>query len=161
MKNIILLIFLLGLIGCSDSDYYKVEFENVDKLMPGDKVLIKGFEVGRVNDLKLKEDYSGVIVTISVRQNIKLKKGSTFTLHSDLLGTKHIAIDSADSGQLLNSDDIQKGYIQPIDLVGGRKISKQEYDSLVKFDPNFKLADSLFMILGVVKENLDKKKKND
>src|SRR5690606_27789923 len=51
MKNTVTFILLIGLIGCSDSEDYKVQFENVDRLTEGDKVILNGLEVGQVKDL--------------------------------------------------------------------------------------------------------------
>ncbi len=144
--------------SCSDSEYYKVKFENVDRLASGDKVFINGLEVGQVKELILDDDKK-ILATIWIGQNIKLTTGSTFTIHSDVFGTKHIEIDLSDKKELMNPGEIQEGYIQSYDTTGLRKISKQEYDSLVKIDPNYKLADSLFKTLGIVKDNLDKKNK--
>src|SRR5262245_34144334 len=45
MKNLLTYIVFLGLMSCSDSEYYKVQFDNVDRLAEGDKVILNGLEV--------------------------------------------------------------------------------------------------------------------
>jgi ABC-type transporter Mla subunit MlaD len=146
MKNIRTYILLLTLIGCSDSEYYKVQFDNVDRLTEGDKVILKGLEVGEVEDLKLS-DSKKVLATIWVGRNIKLTKGSTFTIHSDILGSRHIEIGLADNVELMNTEEIQIGYVQPPDTTGFKQLTAAERDSLIKHDPVYILADALMTIL--------------
>jgi ABC-type transporter Mla subunit MlaD len=152
MKNVLTCILLLGLISCSDSEYYKVQFDNVDRLTEGDKVILKGLEVGQVKDLTIDEEKK-VLATIWVGRNIKLTKGSTFTVHADLLGTRHIEIGLADSHELMNPDEIQKGLIQPPDTTGFKKLTAAERDSLVKHDPVYRLADTVMTILRKSKDS--------
>jgi ABC-type transporter Mla subunit MlaD len=144
-------IFLLGLIGCSESEYYKVQFDNVDRLMEGDKVILKGLVVGQVSDLRL-DDEKKVLATICVGRNIKLTKGSTFTIHSDFLGMRHVEINMADNQELMDTDEIQVGYVQPPDTTGIRHWTAEEKDSLVKHDPVYRLIDTLMMILRKSKD---------
>jgi|GEM_PF-6440334 ABC-type transporter Mla subunit MlaD len=152
MKNILTCILLLGLISCSDSEYYKVQFENVDRLTEGDKVILKGMEVGQVKDLELDNEKK-ILATIWVGRNIKLTKGSTFTIHADLLGMRHVEIDLADNQELMDTKEIQKGFVQPPDTTGFKKLTEQERDSLVKHDPVYRLADTVMTILRKSKDS--------
>lgn len=151
MKNILIFILLLGLVGCSDSEYYKVRFDNVDRLTTGDKVIIKGLEVGQVTDMTI-DDEKKIIVTIGVGRNIKLTKGSTFTIHSDFLGTRHIEINPSDNEELISVEEIQEGYIQPPDTTGFRPLTVEEKDSLIKHDPVYRLADTVMHMLRKSKD---------
>jgi len=151
MKHILTFILLLGLISCSDSEYYKVQFDNVDRLTEGDKVIVKGMEVGQVKDLELDDDKK-ILATVWVGRNIKLTKGSTFTIHSDILGTRYIEIGLADNHELMNTEEIHKGYVQPPDTVGLRRYTAEERDSLIKHNPALKLADTLLTILRKSKD---------
>ncbi|MEJ7643759.1 MAG: MCE family protein [Chryseolinea sp.] len=146
MKNILTYILLLGLISCSDSEYYKVQFDNVDRLTEGDKVILKGLEVGEVRDFEL-DDEKKVLATIWVGRNIKLKKGSTFTIHSGILGTRHIEIELADNQELMNTEEIQTGYVQPPDTTGFKQLTAEQRDSLVTHVPIYRLADTVMTIL--------------
>lgn len=152
MKNILTYILLLGLIGCSDSEYYKVQFDNVDRLTEGDKVILKGMEVGQVKDLELDNEKK-ILATIWVGRNIKLTKGSTFTIYADLLGTRRVEIDLADNQELMDTKEIQKGFVQPLDTTGFKKLTAQERDSLVKHDPVYRLADTVMTILRKSKDS--------
>ena len=146
MKNILTFTILLGLVACSDSEYYKVQFDNVHHLDSGDKVYIKGLEVGEIKDMDL-DDEKKILATIWVGRGIKLTKGSTFTIHADILRGKYVDINLGDSQEFLNPDQIHKGHIQPRDTTDFRKLSKEERDSLVKNDPIYRLADTVFHML--------------
>lgn len=152
MKHILTYILLLGLISCSDSECYKVQFDNVDRLTEGDKVILKGMEVGQVKDLELDNEKK-ILATIWVGRNIKLTKGSTFTIHADLLGTRHVEIDLADNQELMDTKEIQKGFVQPPDTTGFKKLTAQERDSLVRHDPIYRLADTVMTILRKLKDS--------
>jgi phospholipid/cholesterol/gamma-HCH transport system substrate-binding protein len=133
MKNTLTFILLVGLISCSDSEYYKVQFENVDRLTEGDKVILKGLEVGQVKDLKI-DDENKVLATIWVGRNVKVTKGSTFTIHSELLGIRYVEINLADEKELMNSDEIQKGITQLLpDTTDQLQLTAEERDSLVNY----------------------------
>lgn len=142
---------LLTLISCSDSEYYKVQFDNVDQLTEGDKVILKGLEVGQVKDLVIDNEKK-VLATIWVGRGIKLTKGSTFTIHSEIL-EKHIEIGLSDSQELMDTDEIQTGYVQPPDSTEFRKLTAAEWDSLVKHNPAYRLADTLMMIFRKISKD--------
>jgi ABC-type transporter Mla subunit MlaD len=154
MKNFLTYILILALMGCSDSEYYKVRFDDVDYLKEGDAVILKGLEVGQVKGLKLESDYT-ILATIWVGRNIKLTKGSTFTIQSDIYGRRHVEIKPADTHDLMDTEEIQIGYLQPPDTTRMRTLTAAERDSLVKYDPMFKLADTVMTILR--KSKLSKK----
>ena len=145
MKNLLTYILLLGIIGCSDSEYYKVQFDDVDRLTEGDKVFLKGLEVGEVKDLTLDENKK-ILATIWIGRNIKLTKGSTFTIHSDMLGLRRVEIDLADGEELMDTEETHAGYIQPPDTTRTITLTGAEKDSLLKHVYN--LADSLIFKLS-------------
>lgn len=145
MKNLLTYLLLLGLMSCSDSEYYKVQFDYVDRLSEGDKVILKGLEVGEVKDLRLDENKK-ILATIWVGRNIKLTRGSTFTIHSDIYGIRRVEIDLADSQELMDSEEVHNGYIQPPDSTRMIRLTGAERDSLLKHIHN--LADSVLTKLG-------------
>ncbi|MFN9861910.1 MAG: MlaD family protein [Cyclobacteriaceae bacterium] len=156
MKNLLTYLLLLGFFGCTDNEQYKIQFEQVDWLKTGDRVTINGLDVGQVKNLKL-DDEQKILATIEIGPNIKLTKGSTFTIHSDLLGAKHIEIDLSDSKELMNSKEIQKGTIQPLDRTEFKKLTPEQRDSLTKHDPVYRLADTVFQMLKNYKDDKDEK----
>ena len=132
MRNILTLILLAGLTSCSDTEYYEVQFENVDRLTEGDKVILKGLVIGNVKDLKI-DDENKVLATIQVGRTVKVTKGSSFIIRSELLGTRYVEIDLADEKELMNSNEIQKGITQlSPDTTDQLKLTRQEKDTLVK-----------------------------
>jgi ABC-type transporter Mla subunit MlaD len=145
MKNVVIYIVLPALISCSDSEYYKVQFDDVDRLTEGDKVFLKGLEVGEVKDLTLDEDKK-ILATVWVGRNIKLTKGSTFTIHSDILGSRRIEIGLADSQELMDNEDVHAGYIQPPDTTRTIRLTGVERDSLLRHV--YTLADSVLLKLS-------------
>ena len=115
-------------------------------------MILKGMEVGQVKDLELDNEKK-ILATIWVGRNIKLTKGSTFTIHADLLGTRHVEIDLADNQELMDTKEIQKGFVQPPDTTGFKKLTAQERDSLVRHDPVYRLADTVMTILRKLKDS--------
>jgi ABC-type transporter Mla subunit MlaD len=133
MKNTLTFILLAGLISCTDSEYYKVQFENVDRLTEGDKVIFAGIEIGEVKDLQIDDD-NKVLATIWVGRNVKVTKGSTFTVHSELFGTRYVEINLADEKELMNPDEIQRGLTQLLpDTTDQLQLTREERDTLVNY----------------------------
>jgi ABC-type transporter Mla subunit MlaD len=133
MSNILIFILLVGLVSCSDSKYYKVQFENVDRLTEGDKVILKGLEVGQVKELKI-DDEQKVLATIWVGRDVRLTKGSTFTIHSELFGARYVEIDLANENELMNVHEIQKGITLVLpDTINQLQLTREERDTLVEY----------------------------
>lgn len=140
------IILSIVVFGCSDTEYYKVQFDDVNRLKEGDKVFLKGLEVGEVKDLQLN-DNKKILATIWVGRDIKLTSGSTFTIHAELFGSRYIQIELADTPKLMNAEEVQEGYLQPPDTTGSKKLTPAELDSLVKHHPVFGLADTVLRII--------------
>ena len=121
---------------------YKVQFDSVAQLTTGDVVILKGLEVGEVQDLRFNDEKK-VLVTIRVGRDIKLTRGSTFTIYTDFLGSTHIEIDFVDSNVLMDTNEIQTGLAQPSDMPGFRRLTAEERDSLLKHDPVYRLTDTV------------------
>lgn len=146
MKNVLFAIVLTAVIGCSNTNYYQVQFDDVDWLKVGDKVIIKGLEVGEVNDLTIDQEQK-VLAKIGVKENIFIPKGSTFKIISSLLGGRYVEIDLANSTDKMIETEIQHGYLQPPDTTGFRTLTAAEKDSLMRANPMIKLADTVLQIM--------------
>ncbi len=74
------LIFLLLIIftSCSNSREYKIKFDDVERLDEGDKIFIRGVQIGEVKDVTDDEDEK-ILVTISITKDIKVTEGSKFS----------------------------------------------------------------------------------
>jgi ABC-type transporter Mla subunit MlaD len=137
------------------TEYFTVQFDNVDRLTEGDKVFLNGLEVGQVKSLRLDSERK-ILATLWIGQEIKLTKGSTFTIHADLLGQRHIEIDFVDNKELLDNKEIQKGYVQPVDTTRFKQLTIEQKDSLIKHDPIYRFADTLMTILRKSKDSISK-----
>lgn len=157
MKKLLLIILLAVSVSCSDTRDYTVKFDNA-RLKENDPVLVKGYKVGNVKKLAIDKEYK-ILVTVSIKDTVKITQGSKFIIQSDLIGNHHIALNLSTQGELINPEEIQIGHLQKFDTTSRRKLSKQEYDSLLKHDANFKLADSIMKMVKVVGDNLEKNKK--
>jgi phospholipid/cholesterol/gamma-HCH transport system substrate-binding protein len=61
---------------CETYDYVVVTKQNIGGLNPQAQVRYRGIRVGKVSDIRLDpEDYSNILVTISVNQDVPLTQG--------------------------------------------------------------------------------------
>jgi len=86
--------FLKGIDVFSPVNEYYATYENVDGLVPSSPVLIKGFKVGQVEEVKYDfTKKTPFVVRISVSKDIKLPKGATVELFDNgLMGGKAVQI---------------------------------------------------------------------
>jgi len=71
------------------TDYY-VDYTSSGGLNVGDPVIIDGFTVGRVKNVELQEDQSGVDVILNFSEDVKLPEGSNAVIRGNLMGEKYI-----------------------------------------------------------------------
>jgi hypothetical protein len=154
-KRLIGLLFL-GLLSCDSSNTFQIEFEQVDRLASGDIVILNKEKVGIVKDVKLNSDRK-VIATIQLDKPLNIPDNSNFILTYDFLGTPQILIESADNEKTIDFKTIQKGQTRKIQFDSTNiELTKEKYDSLLKFDSAFRVNDSIVKTIFPLKE--DKKK---
>jgi phospholipid/cholesterol/gamma-HCH transport system substrate-binding protein len=86
----------------------KVKFDNVAGLEIGDNVTVNGVRKGIVEDFDINGEY--VIVSLSLSNDIKLKKDATFAVSMlDLMGGKRVDIKPGTAPEEINYDEIQTG----------------------------------------------------
>lgn len=73
------------------TDYF-VEYSASAGLNIGDPILIDGFTVGRVKNVSLQEDQSGVNVVLNFSEDVKIPVGSTALIRGNLMGEKYIQV---------------------------------------------------------------------
>ncbi|MBK7569738.1 MAG: MCE family protein [Chitinophagales bacterium] len=73
------------------TDYF-VEYTSSGGLNVGDPVIIDGFTVGRVKNVELQEDQSGVDVILNFSEDVKIPEGSNAVIRGNLMGEKYIQI---------------------------------------------------------------------
>ncbi len=90
---------------------YFVVYDKIDGLLKSSSVSINGYQVGQVSEIKFLGDYSGrLLVTLSLKGDYKIAKGSTATIvSSDIMGTKSIKLEIVHSGIYYNPNDTLPG----------------------------------------------------
>ena len=90
------LLALYWLSGSKESvhDYIVVTKQNIGGLNPQAQVRYRGIRVGKVSDIRLDpEDYSNILVTISVNEDVPLTKGTVAKLnYQGVTGLAHILL---------------------------------------------------------------------
>jgi len=98
----------------SSDNLVKVRFIKVSGLEIGNNVTVNGVRKGHVNDFFIQG--SSVIVTLSISNDVILKKDAEFALEStDLMGGRKIEVNPGNSDENLNLTEIHQGnYITDI-----------------------------------------------
>lgn len=105
---------LLGvywLAGAKDDthDYIVVTKQNIGGLNPQAQVRYRGIRVGKVSDIRLDpEDYTNILITISVREDVPLTQGTVAKLnYQGVTGLAHILLleTGKDLEPLIPNDD--------------------------------------------------------
>jgi phospholipid/cholesterol/gamma-HCH transport system substrate-binding protein len=98
----------------SSDNQVKVKFNKVSGLEIGNNVTVNGVRKGHVKDFYIQG--SSVIVTLSISNDIQLKKDAVFSLEStDLMGGRKIEVNPGNSKEDLNLSKIHPGnYITDI-----------------------------------------------
>ncbi len=87
----------------------KAKFDQVEGITVGSDVAISGIKVGTVNDLTLDESSYSALMTIAIRNSVKIPSDSSAKIVSQgILGGKYVSIEAgADAEMLENGDQIQ------------------------------------------------------
>ena len=91
--------------------YKRQVYDNVEGLTVSNSVIINGFTVGRVEEIKILHDRKdSLLVIIDVDKDVALLKGTSAKLASpSLLGDKEIVLIQGDGSELHESDDYLMG----------------------------------------------------
>jgi phospholipid/cholesterol/gamma-HCH transport system substrate-binding protein len=109
----------LGQLRLLGDDYYslKSRFRSVSGLKEGNDVRIAGVQVGRVDSIVLNKDYFVSVVTLKIRDDIKLSDDSLASIKtSGLIGDKYVSISPGGSGIMLEPGDMIVETQSPIDF---------------------------------------------
>jgi phospholipid/cholesterol/gamma-HCH transport system substrate-binding protein len=86
--------FLMGRDFFDNTNKYYAIYDNVDELTKSSPVLVNGFAVGRVSNIRiLQERQNKVLVELEIDSDIVLGDSTRAILNSDFLGTKSILLD--------------------------------------------------------------------
>lgn len=84
--------FLKGVNLLTPANFYYIKYDNVSGLAMSAPVNIEGYKVGLVRNISYDVNSGEINVQIGIDDNIKLPKGTTAELASDLLGTASISL---------------------------------------------------------------------
>ncbi len=112
------IIFFAGIMYLRGVDFGKKEYsltilyENVGGLRAGSPIMVAGYTVGKVEDMRLHG--TGIAVETSLESNVHLPIDSQALIKSaSIMGGKYIAITPGNSPQTLASGDTLRGTYQP------------------------------------------------
>jgi phospholipid/cholesterol/gamma-HCH transport system substrate-binding protein len=81
-------------------------FKNVDGLELSNSVSIKGLNIGSVYAIKATDkNIDGILVVISIKQDVNIPKNSIATINSSLINSSNIIITKGDSTEMLQDED--------------------------------------------------------
>ncbi|RZK48681.1 MAG: MCE family protein [Pedobacter sp.] len=159
--------FLKGNSIFSDETVFYARYTQVDGLNVSKPVLINGFQIGRVDDLKLQPNGT-IIAKLKIKGEYEIPTNSIARLEStDLLGGKAIVMELGNSqiyakdGDTLNSN-VEKGLmesVQPVQKKAEQIIAKM--DSILTsvnsiLNPNFQRnVDKSFTSIAATLESLE------
>ncbi len=100
--------YLKGLDIFSPDRVYVAEYTNINGLLPSDRIIINGFQVGRVSSIALDTgNYERILVQLAVNKDIALREGTIAKLvQTDVLGSKAIELIMSNTGPVLESGDL-------------------------------------------------------
>jgi len=99
--------FLKGIDFFSSVKQYYAIYNNVDGLVVANPVIVNGYSVGRVSDIKILQSQNNkILVTMDIDEDLIIDKSSVATLSSnDFLGSKAIILSIHDVLNPLNEGD--------------------------------------------------------
>ncbi len=99
--------FLKGIDFFSPVKQYYAIYNNVDGLVVANPVIVNGYSVGRVSDIKILQSQNNkILVTMDIDEDLIIDKSSVATLSSnDFLGSKAIILSIHDVLNPLNEGD--------------------------------------------------------
>ncbi|WP_162555615.1 MlaD family protein [Reichenbachiella versicolor] len=99
--------FLKGKDFLDPSNKYYAIYDHIDGLNVSNPVIINGFSVGRVNNIRILQNQNNkILVEISVKDDVVLGKSTKAHLrNSDFMGSKEILLEIGDITQPLENGD--------------------------------------------------------
>ena len=105
---ILFFILITSLSGClRNKNKLSILFDRVDNLEIGNDVRMKGLQIGKVSSMELFKD--GVLVGITLQNDVKVPSGSKFFIESSFLGSSYIMIESSSQSSFLALKDTAAG----------------------------------------------------
>ena len=158
MKKIILIILAFTIFSCSKTRTLILKTENAEGISKETKLKINGFEIGKIEDIKLDEK-GKVLITAKLKSEMKLPIDTEFRIEDEgFVGGKIIAVKVGKSNEELNEKSIvilkkkNETFLNDSLKVNIEKVINQ----ISGKDKN----DSILIELRRLNRNLEKKKPN-
>ena len=104
--------FLKGISLLSDDEVYYITFKDVNGLSASSPIFANGYQVGVVRGIDYDfANNSEIVVTFTVDDDLRIPKGSTAEIISDMMGKVKM--------NLLIAEDISQGVVNPGDTIVG------------------------------------------
>jgi len=141
--------YLQGIDILKKNNQYNVIYDRIDGLAESSDVLISGYKIGQVNDIKLLPDNSGrLLVSFVIDSSVKLPVNSVAQIVSaDLMGTRSIKLILSDNEEFYESNDTIPGAVES-DL--REQVSMQVLPIKNKAEELLGTIDSAITILTVI-----------
>jgi len=141
--------YLKGINFFHKDNFYYVVYPNVSGLKVSNPGTINGYHVGIVKNVKLRPDYKGVVVTLSIKPDFPIPDSSTANITSiDIMGTKAVQIILSDKPTYAKSGDTLIGQTEKDlkDQVNAELIplKKKTEDLLASFDSALAIVQNVF-----------------
>lgn len=106
--------YLKGIDILKRNTNYYVVYDKVDGLVRSSPVVINGFQVGQVSEIRFINDYSGkLLATLSIQDKFKIGKGSVARIvSSDIMGSKSVKMELVQSNDYYKPNDTIPGSIE-------------------------------------------------
>ncbi len=91
---------------------YLVEYTSSGGLNVGDPIIIDGFTVGRVKQVELQDDQSGVDVVLNFSEDVKIPVGSNAVIRGNLMGEKYIQLFLSSNPEIIPKGGYLTGQIE-------------------------------------------------
>ncbi len=98
--------FLKGVNLFEPANYYIVKFEDINGLNVSTPVTVNGYQVGLVKDINYDYNTNEISVKLSLDNELKIPKGSTVSLNSELLGSPSLTLNLAKSKSYYKVGDV-------------------------------------------------------
>lgn len=107
--------YLKGINLFKPTNYYYVNYSQVDGLVKSSPVMLDGFQVGLVRDIQYRYDQPGnILVTLSLNRKLRLPEGSSATIEGALMGNPAVTLNLGPlSAPLLEAGDSLTGLREP------------------------------------------------
>ncbi|RIH63476.1 MCE family protein [Mariniphaga sediminis] len=96
------------------SNEYHVIYNRVDGLSGSNEVILSGFKIGHVKEIKFLPDNSGrLLVTVIIDSSVKIPVNSVAQIaSSDIMGTRTIRINLSEESEFYNDNDTIPGDVE-------------------------------------------------